>query len=133
MTSTNISALAPASVGLLPATRSRRSRSLPHVAQTGPRELRHRTLRLQTRSSAESKGDLLSPKEAKVEAEKQEIKLKSESFKEWSERAETTNGRWAIVGLLAALIMEKLTGLGPFHQVILYLKLVGALGPNSGF
>lgn len=46
---------------------------------------------------------------------------------------EVTNGRWAMLGFLAALLVEAGTGKGIIGQGIGYLKFVGLLGPNSGF
>jgi hypothetical protein len=46
---------------------------------------------------------------------------------------EVTNGRWAMLGFLAALIVEAGTGKGIIGQLIAYFKFLGLLGPASGF
>lgn len=46
---------------------------------------------------------------------------------------EQTNGRWAMMGFLASLIGEAATGYGILGQVVLWCKLVGLLGADSGF
>eukprot|EP00798_Chlamydomonas_sp_ICE-L_P022795 gene22795-29963_t len=46
---------------------------------------------------------------------------------------EITNGRWAMLGFLASIVVEAATGKGILGQVIIYLKLSGALGDKSGF
>jgi hypothetical protein len=46
---------------------------------------------------------------------------------------EVTNGRWAMLGFLAALLVEAGTGKGILGQGVSYLKFVGLLGPASGF
>lgn len=47
--------------------------------------------------------------------------------------AELENGRWAMVGFLAAIMFEAGTGQGILGQVIFWLKAVGLLGAASGF
>ena len=46
---------------------------------------------------------------------------------------ELTNGRWAMLGFLAAVAVEAATGKGIISQLIWYAKLSNILGPNSGF
>ena len=46
---------------------------------------------------------------------------------------ELTNGRWAMLGFLAAISVEAATGKGIISQIIWYAKLSNLLGPNSGF
>ncbi len=46
---------------------------------------------------------------------------------------ELTNGRWAMIGFWACIIVEAATGRGILNQVILYLRLSGLLGEASGF
>jgi len=46
---------------------------------------------------------------------------------------ELSNGRAAMLGFLAGLVMEALTGHGVIGQVVIYLKLAGLLGEKSGF
>ena len=43
------------------------------------------------------------------------------------------NGRWAMIGFLACIIVEAATGRGIIGQVFLYLRAVGLLGEASGF
>lgn len=54
---------------------------------------------------------------------------------EWryARQVEITNGRWAMIGFFACIIIEALTGRGIIGQVILYLKALNILGPQSGF
>lgn len=51
----------------------------------------------------------------------------------YARNVEVTNGRWAMLGFLAALLVEAGTGKGILGQGVSYLKFVGLLGPNSGF
>ena len=46
---------------------------------------------------------------------------------------EITNGRWAMIGFAAAIIVEASTGEGIIGQCITYLKWSGILGDRSGF
>ena len=46
---------------------------------------------------------------------------------------ELANGRWAMLGFLAAILVEAGTGRGVIEQCISYLKFIGILGPMSGF
>lgn len=46
---------------------------------------------------------------------------------------ELTNGRMAMLGFLSAILVEAVTGKGIIMQVIMYLKLSGLLGAESGF
>ncbi|KAF6262093.1 hypothetical protein COO60DRAFT_1282853 [Scenedesmus sp. NREL 46B-D3] len=46
---------------------------------------------------------------------------------------ELTNGRYAMLGFLAAVLVEAATGKGIILQIIMYLKLSGLLGAASGF
>jgi pyruvate/2-oxoglutarate dehydrogenase complex dihydrolipoamide acyltransferase (E2) component len=46
---------------------------------------------------------------------------------------ERTNGRWAALGFLAAILVEAATGKGILMQLIMYGKISGLLGPMSGF
>lgn len=46
---------------------------------------------------------------------------------------ELSNGRSAMVGFLAAVLVEAATGKGIILQLIMYFKLVGLLGVESGF
>eukprot|EP00898_Chlorokybus_atmophyticus_P001125 jgi/Chlat1/2012/Chrsp158S02304 len=51
----------------------------------------------------------------------------------YAKQIELTNGRWAMLGFLGAIIAEAATGNGIIGQVISYLKFVNVLGPQSGF
>lgn len=51
----------------------------------------------------------------------------------WARDVEINNGRWAMVGFLAAVLVESATGHGVFGQLIDFFKLVGLLGDASGF
>lgn len=46
---------------------------------------------------------------------------------------ELTNGRWAMIGFLASIMVEASNGSGILGQTIVYLKLSGMLGDKSGF
>eukprot|EP00798_Chlamydomonas_sp_ICE-L_P018635 gene18635-25148_t len=46
---------------------------------------------------------------------------------------EITNGRWAMMGFFASIMVEAATGSGIFGQLIIYLKASGVLGAKSGF
>jgi hypothetical protein len=46
---------------------------------------------------------------------------------------ELTNGRAAQLGFLAAILVEAATGKGIIMQLIMWFKLMGLLGPESGF
>lgn len=46
---------------------------------------------------------------------------------------EMKNGRWAMLGFLAAVLVEAATGQGIIGQGVTYLKWTGFLGPDSGF
>ena len=47
-------------------------------------------------------------------------------------KVELDNARWAMVGFFAAVLMEAKTGGGIIPQGIMYGKLLGLLGPDSG-
>jgi Chlorophyll A-B binding protein len=51
----------------------------------------------------------------------------------YARQVELTNGRWAMLGFLAAIVVEAATGQGIFGQLIMWLKWVGLLGEASGF
>ncbi len=55
------------------------------------------------------------------------------AMRRYARHAELTNARAAMVGFLAAVLMEALTGRGILGQLVLYLKLVGVLTFESGF
>lgn len=46
---------------------------------------------------------------------------------------ELNNARWAMVGFATAIVMEAKTGGGIIPQLIMYGKMSGVLGPDSGF
>ena len=46
---------------------------------------------------------------------------------------ELNNARWAMVGFATAVVMEAKTGGGILDQLAMYGKMVGLLGPDSGF
>jgi hypothetical protein len=46
---------------------------------------------------------------------------------------EITNGRWAMIGFLTAVVVEAQTGQGIIGQLIGYAKASGLLGAKSGF
>jgi hypothetical protein len=46
---------------------------------------------------------------------------------------ELQNGRAAMLGFLAAVVVEAATGKGILMQIIMWLKIVGLLGAASGF
>lgn len=51
----------------------------------------------------------------------------------YAKQVELNNGRWAMIGFLSAVLVEAATGKGIILQIIMYLKLVGLLGAESGF
>lgn len=51
----------------------------------------------------------------------------------YARQVEITNGRWAMLGFLAAITVEAATGKGILSQCIYYAKLSGLLGQQSGF
>eukprot|EP00879_Flechtneria_rotunda_P002384 GHRR01002579.1.p1 GENE.GHRR01002579.1~~GHRR01002579.1.p1 ORF type:complete len:317 (+),score=118.88 GHRR01002579.1:1383-2333(+) len=51
----------------------------------------------------------------------------------YARQVELTNGRYAMLGFLSAVLVEAVTGKGIIMQVIMYLKLSGLLGAASGF
>lgn len=51
----------------------------------------------------------------------------------YARNVELTNGRWAMIGFLACIVVEAATGRGILGQLFLYFKLSGLLGENSGF
>ncbi|PNH04579.1 hypothetical protein TSOC_009230 [Tetrabaena socialis] len=52
---------------------------------------------------------------------------------QYARDVEIANGRAAMVGFLAAILVEAATGKGIILQIIAYLKWSGILGPMSGF
>eukprot|EP00192_Tetraselmis_astigmatica_P014152 CAMPEP_0117655230 /NCGR_PEP_ID=MMETSP0804-20121206/4170_1 /TAXON_ID=1074897 /ORGANISM="Tetraselmis astigmatica, Strain CCMP880" /LENGTH=310 /DNA_ID=CAMNT_0005461571 /DNA_START=142 /DNA_END=1074 /DNA_ORIENTATION=- len=52
---------------------------------------------------------------------------------EYAKSVEMRNGRWAMVGFLAAVLVEAGTGHGILMQLIDWCKIVGLLGSESGF
>lgn len=46
---------------------------------------------------------------------------------------EITNGRWAMMGFLIAILVEAYSGQGIIGQLILWAKWSGLLGGQSGF
>lgn len=51
----------------------------------------------------------------------------------YAQKVELTNGRWAMLGFLAAILVEAATGKGIIMQGIMWFKLTGFLGADSGF
>lgn len=51
----------------------------------------------------------------------------------WMKQKELDNGRWAMIGFALAVAIEAGTGNGVFGQLITLAKMVGLLGPDSGF
>mmetsp|Transcript_22380 Transcript_22380/g.31127 ORF Transcript_22380/g.31127 Transcript_22380/m.31127 type:complete len:131 (-) Transcript_22380:246-638(-) len=76
---------------------------------------------------------LVSPKKAKEMALAASNEALKASLLERMADAENINGRLAMLGVTAALVVEYITGLGIISQVVLYLKMFGILGPDSGF
>lgn len=50
----------------------------------------------------------------------------------YAREVEITNGRWAMIGFLTAIIIEAATGHGILVQLISYAKALNLLGPASG-
>lgn len=57
----------------------------------------------------------------------------NEATLRYARDVEITNGRWAMLGFLAAITVEAATGKGILSQLIYYAKLSGLLGQQSGF
>lgn len=51
----------------------------------------------------------------------------------YARNIELQNGRAAMLGFLAAVLVEAGTGKGILMQIIMWLKIVGLLGAASGF
>lgn len=51
----------------------------------------------------------------------------------YAQGIELTNGRWAMTGFLAAVLVEAATGNGIIGQLFIYFKASGLLGADSGF
>ncbi len=51
----------------------------------------------------------------------------------YARSVELTNGRFAMIGFLTAIIIEAASGRGIISQCIFYLRLSGLLGEASGF
>lgn len=74
------------------------------------------------------------PRPAPVSAANEiEERLFFNSELKYARRVEIENGRYAMMGFLAALMVEAATGKGIILQIIMYLKLSGLLGDMSGF
>ena len=52
---------------------------------------------------------------------------------EYMKTVELNNARWAMVGFATAVVMEAKTGGGIVPQLIMYGKMSGVLGADSGF
>lgn len=50
----------------------------------------------------------------------------------YARQVEVTNGRWAMLGFLTAIIIEAGTGRGILLQLVGYAKALNLLGPASG-
>ena len=50
----------------------------------------------------------------------------------YARQVEITNGRWAMLGFLTAIIIEAGTGRGILLQLVGYAKALNLLGPASG-
>jgi hypothetical protein len=70
-----------------------------------------------------------------LEARADVLEQAQQSSGDWAyaRNIELTNGRWAMIGFWACIIVEAATGRGILNQVILYLRLSGLLGEASGF
>jgi len=51
----------------------------------------------------------------------------------FAKEVELTNGRWAMLGFAALILVEAQSGLGLVGQLEAALKFAGVLGPHSGF
>lgn len=51
----------------------------------------------------------------------------------YAQNIELTNGRYAMTGFLAAVLVEAATGNGIIGQLFVYAKWSGLLGSDSGF
>jgi len=51
----------------------------------------------------------------------------------YAKDVEMRNGRWAMLGFATAIVVEAGTGMGILPQLITYFKIIGLLGPDSGF
>lgn len=59
--------------------------------------------------------------------------LAAEAEAAYARQVELTNGRWAMLGFAAAILIEASTGMGIVSQLEFYCKGAGLLGANSGF
>ena len=50
----------------------------------------------------------------------------------YAKNVEITNGRWAMIGFLTAIMIEAATGRGILLQLVGYAKALNLLGPASG-
>lgn len=62
-----------------------------------------------------------------------ESKLFPNGEMRYAREVELTNGRWAMMGFLTAVLVEAGTGKGIILQLIMWFKVMGLLGPESGF
>jgi len=64
----------------------------------------------------------------------EQLNAQSGSFEEqFLKTVELSNARWAMLGYLAAVLVEAKTGQGPLGQIAQYLVWANVLGPDSGF
>lgn len=70
-----------------------------------------------------------------VEAEEAAVRAMSSDMQNliYARGVEISNGRWAMIGFLWAIVAEAATGHGIVFQLVDYARMAGLLGENSGF
>jgi hypothetical protein len=89
-------------------------------------------------AAAEAKGAVTTPAGPAVSLSQRSDIVELDMFSasaemRYARNVEITNGRWAQLGFLAAILVEAGTGKGILMQLIMWFKLMGLLGPESGF
>ncbi|KAK9805502.1 hypothetical protein WJX72_001684 [[Myrmecia] bisecta] len=111
-------------------------------AEAAKRKAQASILTIDDRSEADAEADAMKQREqgkagtsVSMAARADVVEQSNFQNAEWNyaRQVELTNGRWAMIGFWACIIVEAATGRGILQQCILYLKLSGLLGAASGF